>query len=60
MSATDIIAAIGAAAWLPQIISWVSAISTKPRLRFVPEETSEIGYTFFGPIFNNSPTFPRL
>lgn len=54
MSATDIIAAIGAAAWLPQIISWIANIITKPSLRFVPEETSEIGYTFFGPIFNQS------
>jgi hypothetical protein len=54
MNTTFIIAIIGAAAWLPQIISWLTNLIVKPKLRFVPEETSEIGYTFFGPIFNQS------
>lgn len=54
MDGTFIVAVIGAAAWLPQIISWIANLITRPKLRFVPEETSEIGYTFFGPIFNQS------
>lgn len=54
MDATFIVAAIGAAAWLPQIISWIVNIFMKPKLRFVPEERSEIGYTGYGPIFNQS------
>jgi len=54
MDATFIVAVIGAAAWLPQIISWIANLIVKPKLRFVPEETSEIGYTFLGPIFNQS------
>jgi len=54
MDGTFIVAVIGAAAWLPQIISWVSNLLVRPKLRFVPEETSEIGYTSLGPIFNQS------
>jgi len=54
MDATFIVALIGAAAWLPQIITWITNLIVKPKLHFVPEETSEIGYTFFGPIFNQS------
>lgn len=54
MDTTFILALIGAFAWLPQIISWIHNFFVKPKLRFVPEEISEIGYTFFGPIFNQS------
>jgi len=54
MDSTFVVAVIGAAAWLPQIISWIGNLFIKPKLRFVPEETSEIGYTFFGPIYNQS------
>lgn len=51
-SATFVLAVLGALAWVPQLISWVNSFFTKPKLRFVPDETTEIGYTFFGPIFN--------
>ena len=51
---TFVLALIGAAAWLPQLISWFLSIFTKPKLRFVPNETVEIGYTSFGPILNNT------
>ncbi len=54
MNGTDLVAGIGAAAWLPHIFQWVYTWLSKPKLRFVPEESSEIGYTFFGPIFNQS------
>lgn len=52
--ATFILALIGALAWLPPIISWVYRWFMKPRMRFVPDEFSEIGYTSLGPIFNQS------
>ena len=54
MDSTFTIAVIGAAAWLPQIISWIANLIVRPKLQFVPEEISEIGYTSFGPIFNQS------
>lgn len=54
MKGTTLIALVGAAAWLPQMISWFKSWLVKPKLRFVPEEMTEIGYTFFGPIFNQN------
>jgi len=51
---TFILALVGAAAWLPQVGSWVYSIFSKPTLRFVPEDTTEIGYTFYGPILNQA------
>ncbi len=49
---TFVLALIGALAWLPPIISGIYRFFSKPKLRFVPEGTCEIGYTSFGPIFN--------
>jgi hypothetical protein len=49
---TLILALIGSFAWLPQIITWIYSFLAKPKLKFVPEETVEIGYTSLGPIFN--------
>lgn len=49
-----IVAIIGAAAWLPQIFSWFYNWLIKPKLRFVPEDVSEIGYSSFGLIINQS------
>ncbi|MHC4620302.1 MAG: hypothetical protein ACYTEQ_21345 [Planctomycetota bacterium] len=54
MEATTLIAVVGAAAWVPQIISWVNSWLAKPRLRFVPGEVTEIGYNALGPIFNHN------
>ena len=46
------LALLGALSWLPQLISWINSLFMKPELRFVPDETTEIGYTTFGPILN--------
>jgi hypothetical protein len=49
---TDIIAYLGAASWLPQIISWIARVCIKPVVTIIPEKNAEIGYTVYGPIFN--------
>ena len=52
MTPTEIIAYIGAAAWLPHIISWIYkkvAIST---IKIIPAGEIELGYSWYGPIFN--------
>ena len=54
MNWTNLIASIGAAAWVPQILSWVYKGIAKPKLQFVPEDKTEIGYTFYGPILNQT------
>lgn len=46
------LAIIGALAWLPHILRWFYAWLVKPKLRFVPDSTVEIGYNPLGPIFN--------
>lgn len=51
ISFIDLAAILGAAAWIPQL----SKLLVKPRLRFMPAPTVEIGYSYFGPIVN--PTF---
>ena len=40
---TILVACIGAAAWLPHIFRWFYNWFSKPKLRFVPESTTEIG-----------------
>src|SRR4051812_38525799 len=52
MSTTDILAYIGALAWIPQIIQWAIIFFTKPLIRIIPDRTAQIGYTLYGPIFN--------
>ena len=52
LKALDWAAIIGAAAWLPQVTSWVARRLATPTLRLVPSPAPEIGYTTFGPIFN--------
>lgn len=52
MSTTDIVAYLGAAAWIPQIIGWFYNLFTKPVVTIIPEKAVSIGYTTFGPIFN--------
>ncbi len=54
MDGTLLLALVGAAAWLPQIISWLYARFVKPKLRFVPEEMTDIGYTSDGPILDQT------
>lgn len=48
----EIAAYVGAAAWLPQIISLGYRAAVRPKVTIVPEKQVEIGYTSFGPIFN--------
>jgi hypothetical protein len=45
---TDIIACLGATAWLPTIYTRF----TKPIITITPDKTALIGFTIFGPIFN--------
>lgn len=51
-TSTDLVAFIGAGAWIPQIVTWISAYLKAPKLRAIPAATVEIGYTTFGPIVN--------
>jgi hypothetical protein len=48
----EIAAYVGAAAWLPQIIVWLYKAIIKPKLRVVPNQFGEVGFTNYGPIFN--------
>lgn len=52
MIRTEIIAYLGATAWLPQIATWFYVWFSKPKISVTPEKTISIGYTRFGPIFN--------
>jgi hypothetical protein len=52
MTASELLAYIGAAAWLPQIITWVYKALSKPSLKLISSPTPELGYTTFGPIIN--------
>lgn len=52
LTATDIAAYIGAAAWFPPIIYWIHSWLIKPTVQIVPEEKIELGFTTYGPIFN--------
>lgn len=48
----DCVAIVGAAAWTPQIGTWVFRTLTKPEVSLHLDSKPEIGYTSFGPIFN--------
>lgn len=48
----EIAAYIGAAAWLPQIGRWIYNAYIKPYVIIVPENSVQIGFTTYGPIFN--------
>ncbi|MGU3359688.1 hypothetical protein ACLBWX_05070 [Methylobacterium sp. M6A4_1b] len=52
MEVADIVAYIGAAAWLPQIIGWGVKAFSKPKVRLMPDRSLSVGFTSFGPIFN--------
>ncbi|HYX29913.1 MAG TPA: hypothetical protein VE863_15335 [Pyrinomonadaceae bacterium] len=49
MSASDIVAIIGAAAWVPQIVQWVNNALRKPRVELFSAPTLIVGYTSKGP-----------
>lgn len=50
MTASDVAAYIGAAAWAPQIIQWLYSSTKKPKLKAVSGGAAQIGYTGFGPV----------
>jgi hypothetical protein len=52
MTPTEIIAYIGATAWLPQIVTWIYRIVVQPIVTIVPDKYAEVGFTSYGPIFN--------
>lgn len=52
MNPGEIAAYIGAAAWLPQIATWIYRAIATPTVAFVPEKYAEVGFTSYGPIFN--------
>jgi hypothetical protein len=45
----DIIALIGAAAWIPQIIEWINKALVKPKVEILSAQTVQIGYSDYGP-----------
>lgn len=52
MKPEEIAAYIGAAAWLPQITTWLYRKYVKPSVRLVPNQYAEAGFTSYGPILN--------
>lgn len=52
MNSTEIVAYIGALAWIPHLAQWIYDYFTKPAIRIIPDRIAEIGHTVFGPIFN--------
>ncbi len=52
MTAADIAAYIGAAAWVPQIGAWIYSAASRPKLKIVSASKIEIGFSMFGPIAN--------
>ena len=49
---TLVISLVGAAAWLPHLVTLIIKYVRKPKLTMTPARTCEIGYTELGPIFN--------
>ena len=52
MKPEELAAYIGAAAWLPQIATWLYRKLILPTIRIVPNQYAEVGFTSFGSIFN--------
>jgi len=52
LTISDWLAFIGAAAWVPQIVSWTYHGLTKPKLTFGASRTLEVGFTSLGPLLN--------
>lgn len=48
----EILAILGALAWLPQLFIWIRNLLAKPKLTIISDKELEIGYTSFGPILN--------
>lgn len=52
MTPAEIAAYVGAAAWLPPILSLAYRYAVNPTLRIVPDQVAEVSFTSLGPIFN--------
>lgn len=52
MELIDIIAILGALAWLPQIISWIYNWLKKPKISIYHDGEAEVGYIKNGNVFN--------
>ncbi len=52
MTPTEIVAYIGAAAWFPQIATWIYRRVVQPIVTILPDNYAEVGFTSYGPIFN--------
>ena len=52
MKIIDIIAILGALAWLPQILSWIYNWLKKPKISIYHEGEAEVGYIKNGNVFN--------
>jgi len=52
MDVMNWVAIVGAAAWTPQIITWLYRFFTKPKITLYLHSIPQIGYTGLGPIFN--------
>ena len=50
----ELIAVLGALAWLPQIYVLLSSHFIKPEVKIITESNIDIGYTTYGPIINTS------
>jgi hypothetical protein len=50
MSTADIVAYIGAAAWVPQILTWLYKAWAKPRVSVSPAPTVDLTYDDSGPV----------
>ncbi len=52
MGIFELIALIGALAWLPQLIRLLRAWLKQPEVRIIAEQRIELGFTIFGPLLN--------
>jgi|GEM_PF-1710642 len=50
MNTTEVLALIGALAWLPQILQWIFTALKRPKIHLVSLQTLQIGYEFNGPV----------
>jgi hypothetical protein len=57
MKPEEIAAYIGAAAWLQPIAFLIYKMAMKSRLRVIPNQSAQVGFTAYGPIFNVNMVF---
>ena len=50
MTGSDIVAIVGAAAWIPQIVQWIYKAIRKPTLEILSARAIRLAYTSFGPL----------